>query len=202
MGLGHYSIIFIDTSHVIHRMSPVNHDMYVHTKLSTYYDFILHYSMLITMDKPHLFGRHFCMIHTIQSASTDSNTRPLGSTTKKKVTPQVELLANSPLSVASASITASMGGGSTALARKGPMGPSLSSLMDKASSWSGVRKISGVVCWSSLKISTFYLYAQEFEQHQMVMNAFFHLRWIFQKMPHDSIGMATYDCNTYSHGIY
>ena len=51
-----------------------------------------------------------------------------------------------PLRTASASITASTGGGSTAFARKGPIPPSLSNLMDRASSCSGVRNISGVVC--------------------------------------------------------
>ena len=56
-----------------------------------------------------------------------------------------------PRRVASASTTASIGGGSTALDRKPAMGPRRSSLMDSASSWSGVRKISGVVCCSSLR---------------------------------------------------
>ena len=51
-----------------------------------------------------------------------------------------------PLRTASASITASTGGGSTAFARNGPIPPSLSNLMDRASSCSGVRNISGVVC--------------------------------------------------------
>ena len=55
-----------------------------------------------------------------------------------------------PLSSASASMTASIGGGSTAFARNGPIGPSRSNLIDSARAWRGVRKISGVVCWSSL----------------------------------------------------
>lgn len=55
-----------------------------------------------------------------------------------------------PRSIASASMTASKGGGSMAFCRKAPTWPSLNSLMDRASSWSGVRKISGVVCCSSL----------------------------------------------------
>ena len=56
-----------------------------------------------------------------------------------------------PLSSASASMTASIGGGSTALARNGAIGPSLSNLMASASSCSGVLYISGVVCCSNLK---------------------------------------------------
>lgn len=54
-----------------------------------------------------------------------------------------------PLSVRSASITASRGGGSMDLAKNCPIPPSLSSLMLKAISWSGVRNISGVMwVWS------------------------------------------------------
>ena len=63
-----------------------------------------------------------------------------------------------PLSNASASITASIGGGSTALARKGPMGPSRSNLIESANSCRGVRKISGVVCWSNLKWRIFFVF--------------------------------------------
>lgn len=55
-----------------------------------------------------------------------------------------------PLSVCSASITASNGGGSMALDKKFPMAPSLRSLMLRATSCSGVRKISGVIWVSSL----------------------------------------------------
>lgn len=56
-----------------------------------------------------------------------------------------------PLSVCSASITASKGGGSIALARNWPIPPSRSSLMLKAISCSGVRNISGVIWVSSLE---------------------------------------------------
>ena len=56
-----------------------------------------------------------------------------------------------PLSRASASMTASTGGGSTAFIINWPIGPSLSSLIDRHSSCSGVRNISGVVCCSSLQ---------------------------------------------------
>lgn len=55
-----------------------------------------------------------------------------------------------PRRVCSASITASSGGGSIALARKWPIAPSLSSLMLSATSCSGVRKISGVMWVSNL----------------------------------------------------
>ena len=55
-----------------------------------------------------------------------------------------------PRSRASASMTASTGGGSTAFIMNWPIGPSLSSLIDKHNSCSGVRNISGVVCCSSL----------------------------------------------------
>lgn len=51
---------------------------------------------------------------------------------------------NLPLRVRSASITASRGGGSMALARNCPIPPSPSSLMLRAISWRGVRNISGV----------------------------------------------------------
>lgn len=57
-----------------------------------------------------------------------------------------------PLSVCSASITASNGGGSIALARNCPIPPSRSSLMLKAISCRGVRNISGVMWVSSLDI--------------------------------------------------
>lgn len=54
-----------------------------------------------------------------------------------------------PFSVRSASITASKGGGSIALAKNWPIPPSRSNLMLKAISWSGVRNISGVIwVWS------------------------------------------------------
>lgn len=56
-----------------------------------------------------------------------------------------------PLRVCSASMTASSGGGSMALDRKCPMAPSLSSLMLRATSCRGVRKISGVMWVSSLQ---------------------------------------------------
>ena len=56
-----------------------------------------------------------------------------------------------PLRTASASMTASIGGGSTALARNGPIPPNLSDLMLSASSCRGVLNISGVECSSSLQ---------------------------------------------------
>ena len=56
-----------------------------------------------------------------------------------------------PLRRASASITASTGGGSTAFIMNCPIGPSRNSFIDKHNSWRGVRNISGVVCCSSLK---------------------------------------------------
>ena len=59
-------------------------------------------------------------------------------------------LINSPLSTASASMTASIGGGSTALARNGPISPNFRDLILRANSCSGVRNISAVECSSNL----------------------------------------------------
>lgn len=55
-----------------------------------------------------------------------------------------------PLSSATDSATASSGGGSMALFKNSPISPSLRSLMVRASSWRGVRSISGVACSASL----------------------------------------------------
>ena len=58
---------------------------------------------------------------------------------------------NVPLSSATDSATASSGGGSIALFRNSPISPSFNNLIVRASSWSGVRRISGVACSASLK---------------------------------------------------
>ena len=55
-----------------------------------------------------------------------------------------------PFNSATDSATASRGGGSIALFKNSPMSPSLRSLMVRASSWRGVRRISGVACSASL----------------------------------------------------
>lgn len=64
--------------------------------------------------------------------------------------PRAGFHGNPPLSVCSASITESSGGGSMALARNWPMPPRRSSFMLRAISCSGVRNISGVMWVSSL----------------------------------------------------
>ena len=55
-----------------------------------------------------------------------------------------------PFSSATDSATASRGGGSMALFKNASMSPSLRSLIVRASSWRGVRRISGVACSASL----------------------------------------------------
>ena len=57
---------------------------------------------------------------------------------------------NKPFKSATDSATASSGGGSMALLKNAPISPSLRSLMVRASSWRGVRRISGVACSASL----------------------------------------------------
>ena len=57
---------------------------------------------------------------------------------------------NQPFKSATDSATASSGGGSMALLKNSPISPSLRSLMVRASSWRGVRRISGVACSASL----------------------------------------------------
>lgn len=57
---------------------------------------------------------------------------------------------NKPRRRASASMTASTGGGSMAFIMNWPIGPSLNNFIDRHSSCRGVRNISGVVCCSSL----------------------------------------------------
>ena len=74
---------------------------------------------------------------------------------------QASLRLRVPLSVCSASITASKGGGSIALARNWPIPPRRRSFMLRAISCNGVRNISGVMWVSSLgenkhKITVFF----------------------------------------------
>ena len=57
---------------------------------------------------------------------------------------------NLPFNRAIDSATASSGGGSMALFKNSLISPSFRNLMVRASSWSGVRKISGVACSASL----------------------------------------------------
>lgn len=67
----------------------------------------------------------------------------------KHETPKTDMTWYKPLSVTSASMTASIGGAWIALDRNSPMEPRRRSLMERATSWRGVRNISGVMCSSS-----------------------------------------------------
>ena len=80
------------------------------------------------------------ILPSMGSTGSRARMRPRG------VSSRLVSMASISRSITSASMTASMGGASTHLERNWPTGPSLSSLMARVSSCSGVRNISATMC--------------------------------------------------------